>query len=406
MNGVRRNVGVKTPWENGVDDEQFVERARTHVPVLRQRARECEELRRIPDATMAAFRADGLTRALQPRRFGGLELNPWTFYRAVMEVGAACSSSAWVLGVLGTHAWQLALFPERAQRDVWEGDGEALISSAYAPTGRVERVEGGFRLSGRWPFSSGCDHCNWAFLGGIAPGAENEVDLRTFLVPKSEYKIHDDWRVAGLCGTGSKEIVVESAFVPEHRTHRFKDAFALRNPGQDLNKGLIYRLPFGSVFASVLAAPAIGAAEGALQCYRAQARARLAAAEKAGEDAFIHARLTDAAAELDAARLALERDWRELTALADAGQGVPFAPRVRVRHDAVRAVTRSMNVVDRLFEASGGRSIYLDSPMQRFFRDIHVMRVHAFNNPEKAGRLFGRFDLAEDKNADPGDILI
>jgi 3-hydroxy-9,10-secoandrosta-1,3,5(10)-triene-9,17-dione monooxygenase len=388
---------------------EYLGRVRDLLPALRERAPECEALRRVPDETMKEFQARGLLRALQPKRWGGLELDPWTFYEAVMEVSSACASSGWVLGVVGVHNWQLGLFPEAAQRDVWGDDSSVQISSSYAPTGKVERVAGGFRLSGRWSFSSGCDHCDWVFLGGVAPGDGPAPDMRTFLVPRADYRIDDTWRVAGLCGTGSKDIVVEGAFVPEHRTHRFVDGFTLKSPGQEVNPGPLYRLPFGCVFSCAIAAPAIGAAQGALSLFTEASRARRSAlgGGKVAEDPFAQTRLADAASSVDAARESLRRDWRELVALAEAGQGIPLGPRVRTRFDASQAVARGVHAVDRLFEASGGRAIFLDNPIQRVFRDVHAMRAHAFNNPDKAARLLGRFELAPDSPpADPSDLLV
>lgn len=389
--------------------EQYLERARALAPRLRERASACEALRRLPDESMKELQEAGLLRGLKPRRFGGFELDPWTFYQAVMEIAAACASSGWVLGVLGVHHWQLGLFPEKAQREVWEPDDSVQISSSYAPTGKVERVDGGFRLSGRWSFSSGCDHCQWVFLGGVAPGDGPIPDMRTYLVPRSDYQIVDNWHVAGLCGTGSKDIVIDGAFVPEHRTHRMLDGFLLKSPGHAVNSGPLYRLSFGCVFSSAIAVPAIGAARGALELFRAQTQSRVSTldGQKSAEDPAVQARIADAAAEIDAARSALERDWRELQAHAATGAGIPLPPRVRCRADAARAVARGVNAVDRLFEASGGRAIFLDNPLQRVFRDVHAMRAHAFNNPDKASRLFGRFALAPDAQpSEPGDFLI
>jgi 3-hydroxy-9,10-secoandrosta-1,3,5(10)-triene-9,17-dione monooxygenase len=389
--------------------DEYLARVRALLPALRERAPACESLRRVPDETIKEFHAHGLLRALQPRRWGGLELDPWTFYEGVMEVSAVCASSGWVLGVIGVHNWQLALFPEDAQRDVWRDDGSVQISSSYAPTGKVERVPGGFRVSGRWSFSSGCDHCDWVFLGGIAPGDGPFPDMRTYLLPRGDYRIDDNWRVAGLCGTGSKDIVVEGAFVPEHRTHRFVDAYLLKSPGQSLNPGPLYRLPFGCVFSSAIAVPAIGAAQGALDTFAQATRSRVSAVggAKVADDAFVQARLAGAAAEIDVARESLRRDWRELVALADAGAGISLAPRIRCRFDSSQAVLRGVAAVDRLFEASGGRAIFLDNPIQRVFRDVHAMRAHAFNNPDKGARLLGRFELAPDSPpADPSDLLV
>src|SRR4030095_12936983 len=201
-----------------MDDETYLRNTRQLSQACRGRASECDSLRRVPDETFESFQRSGLLRALQPRRWGGFELSPLTFFEAVAEVGAACPSSAWFLSVVGIHTWQLGLFPEQAQRDVWGKDTSVLISSSYAPTGKVERVDGGFRLSGRWSFSSGCDHCQWVFLCGIAPGDGLAPDMRTFLLPAADYRIIDNWHVAGLAGTGSKEIALAGALVPEQRS--------------------------------------------------------------------------------------------------------------------------------------------------------------------------------------------
>ena len=212
--------------------EAYLERVRALLPDLRERTARAEQLRRLPDETFADFQEAGLFRALQPRRYGGYELDPGTFYQAVMEVGAVCGSSAWILGVIGVHNWHLAIFPPQAQEDVWGEDTSVQLSTSLAPTGTVERVEGGYRLQGRWSFSSGCDFCQWAVLGGIAPPAEDgqPPDARVFLVPRSDYAIDDNWHVMGLCATGSKDLVVDDAFVPEYRTHSYQDAFHLQTP--------------------------------------------------------------------------------------------------------------------------------------------------------------------------------
>ena len=148
---------------------ELVAKARALQPVLAERLAEADRLRRVADTTIADFQAAGFFRILQPSRWGGLEHDPQVFFEVQQTIGAACASSAWVLGVLGVHAWQLALFPEAAQREVWGADTSTLISSSYAPTGTIERAQNGFQIRGRWSFSSGCDHGQWAFLGGLVP---------------------------------------------------------------------------------------------------------------------------------------------------------------------------------------------------------------------------------------------
>jgi 3-hydroxy-9,10-secoandrosta-1,3,5(10)-triene-9,17-dione monooxygenase len=378
-----------------MDREAYLDRVRSVIPGLRERAAVCEELRRLPDETFKEFQEGGLMRVVQPKRWGGFELDPLTLYQAAAETAAACPSSAWFLAVVGVHNWQLGLFPDQAQEDVWGDDTSALISSSYAPTGSVERVDGGFRLSGRWSFSSGCDHCQWVFLGGIAPSDGPAPDVRTYLLPRSDYEIVDNWHVAGLAGTGSKDIVVHGAFVPEHRTHRFIDAYNFQSPGQAVNTGPLFRLPFGGVFAYCIAVPAIGAARGAFEAYRTQMREKLAVYDgsKVADDPFAQMRLAEAAAEIDAAWAEVRAIWEPMWTYAEAGEPIPMELRARARWNAANVVRRGLRAVDRLFEASGGRALFLDNPIQRFFRDVHAMRAHAFNNPEKASRIFGFAEL-------------
>ncbi len=151
--------------------EAYLARVRALLPALRERAAQVEELRRLPDETFADFQREGLFRALQPKRYGGYELDPDVFYQAVAEVSAVCGSTGWILGVLGVHNWHVAILPPQAQEDVWGEDDSIQLSTSLAPTGSVERAPGGYRLKGRWSFSSGCDHCQWAVLGGVAPPA-------------------------------------------------------------------------------------------------------------------------------------------------------------------------------------------------------------------------------------------
>jgi 3-hydroxy-9,10-secoandrosta-1,3,5(10)-triene-9,17-dione monooxygenase len=164
--------------------DDFLGRVRDLVPTIRERTARAERLRRLPDETLADFQEAGLFRAMQPKRYGGFELDPGTFYQGVMEVAAVCGSTGWIFAVMGAHNWHLALFPPQAQQDVWGEDDSVQLSTSLAPTGKVERVDGGFRISGRWSFSSGCDFCQWVVLGGIAPTREpgGPPDARTFLL--------------------------------------------------------------------------------------------------------------------------------------------------------------------------------------------------------------------------------
>jgi 3-hydroxy-9,10-secoandrosta-1,3,5(10)-triene-9,17-dione monooxygenase len=312
-----------------------------------------------------------------------------------------------VASVVGVHPWQLALFPPQAQQDVWANDPATRMSSSYAPTGRATRVEGGHQITGRWSFSSGCDYATWVLLGGIVTDDEGQpTDFRTFLLPASDYTIEDVWDTVGLRGTGSNDIVVDGAFVPEHRSLSFTDVTRCVCPGQQVNAGALYRVPFGSIFSYAITTPVIGMATGAYAAHVEYQRGRVRAAyagQKAAEDPFGQVRIAEAAALLDAAWAALERNMTELMALARAGDKIPLPLRLRVRRDQVTGTGQAVRAVDLLFENSGGRALKTGTPIQRFWRDAHAGRVHAINDPERALSAFGRGEFGYDV---PPDAMI
>ena len=373
-----------------------VEAVRELLPGLRERAQETEDARRVPGESIKALRQAGFFRLLQPGRYGGLEEHPVEFYRAVRLIASACGSTGWVASVLGCHPWQLGLFDDRAQREVWGADEDTLVSSSYAPMGRAKPVEGGFRFTGRWSFSSGCDHAQWVFLGGLVLGEDgNPVDFRTFLLPRRDYEIIDVWDTIGLRGTGSNDIVVDDVFVPDYRTLSFMDTGKCVCPGQEVNTGPLYRLPFASVFSCSISVPVIGMATGAYEAYVGYTKERVRASTggKAAEDSFNQLRIADAASKIDAAVLQIERNINEEMELAHAGEKIPFPLRMRVRRDQVNATGAAIAAVDRLFESAGGRALKVGTPIQRFWRDAHAGRVHAINDPEKALAMFGQAEL-------------
>ena len=249
--------------------EELVARARAMIPTLKARAKACIAARNVPAETIAEMQAAGFFRIVQPKRYGGYEMNPNVFFEVQKLIAEGCMSTGWLYGVLGCHPYELALFHDRAQQEVWGEDPSMLVSSTYQPVGQVEVVDGGFTLSGRWGFSTGSLHCGWVLLGALiwpegGPGS-GPPDMRTFLLPRSDYQIVDGtWETFGLQGTGSLDIIVDKAFVPEYRTHKASDGFLCQNPGQEVNDGPLFSLPWAQVFVRSVSTAAFGGARAAV----------------------------------------------------------------------------------------------------------------------------------------------
>lgn len=365
------------------------------LPVLRERAQEAEDRRALPPESMKSLAEIGFFRLLQPAGFAGLEADPLTFLGAVRSLAGACGSTGWVASVIAVHNWQLALFPAQSQQDVWGDDPGTRMSSSYAPTGKVTAVDGGYRLTGRWSFSSGCDHASWVLLGGIVPPGDGgaPADFRTFLLPATDYTIEDVWDTVGLRGTGSNDVVVKDVFVPAYRTLSFNDTARCVCPGHEVNAAPLYRIPYASLFSYAITTPIIGMATGAYRAHVDYLRERVRASYvgvKAAEDPYSQVRVAQAASDVDSAWLALQHNMTELMAHARAGDRMPMSLRLRVRRDQVRGTELAIRAVDRLFENSGGRALATGTPIQRFWRDAHAGRVHAINDPERALAMYGR----------------
>jgi len=373
---------------------KVLEAVKDLLPRIAERAAEAEDARRIPDETMAELTEAGVFRMLQPKRWGGLEADPVEFYEVVRTLGAVCGSTGWVSSVIGVHPWQLALFPNQAQVDVWGKNPDTLVSSSYAPTGRCTPVEGGYEVTGRWSFSSGCDHCSWVLLGAMVMGPDGKpVDFLTILVPRTDYVIEDVWDVVGLRGTGSNDIVIEKAFLPAHRVLSFKDVSALKCPGQAENTAPLYKLPFGTVFAYTITTPIIGIATGAYEAHieRMRERTRISyGGQKVSGDAFAHVRVARAATDIDASWLQLERNLDEEMRFVDAGEEIPMELRLRARRDQVRATERCIEAIALLFKNSGGHSLKNGNPIERAWRDANAGSVHAANDTERWLAMYGK----------------
>lgn len=379
-----------------ITTEDLVARAEAMLPALRERAEQCENDCKVPDETIREFQDAGFFKILQPKRYGGYEMDPETFYAVQMKVAEGCMSSAWVLGVVAVHNWQLALFDGQAQADVWSEDPTTLISSSYMPRAEVTPVEGGYRISGRWGFSSGVDHCQWAFLGGLVPDPEGGApDYRTFLVPRSDFEIVRVWDTMGLRGTGSQDVVVKDAFVPAYRSHRSKDGFAVTSPGLKVNDAPLFKLPFGQIFVRAVSSSSIGALQGALDAFRGYATKRVSSNDfsRTADDPDAQVIIAETASAIDEMKTTLNRNFGVLMANARAGGELYLEQRLLFRFQSAQILDRCAQLISRLFYSCGAQGMYRSSPLVRAFVDIHSGRTHIANNPFKVARNFGGYML-------------
>lgn len=372
----------------------LIEQVRQVTSALTDDAAASDELGRLTDRSWELLGESGILRALQPRRFGGGEVTLAAFVDAVAELSAAAPSAGWVGGVIGVHPWQLALFPEAAQLEMWGDDPARAHSSSYNPTGHAIRVDGGYRVNGRWSFSSGCDHCRGVNLGAIVPpGGDGDgiPDYRSFLVMPDQYVIEPHWDVAGLRGTGSNDIVVDDAFVPDHRSQSHIDyAQGAPLPGWDVNPGSLYRLPWSVVFNTALAASILGSARGYVDLWTAQtAERRIPPGIALADDPLTQRRLAEATWAVDAALAVLRGDAAAMQRRVETGEEITMADRGRYRWNMNRGCELAHDAVVALHRAASGRTIFRDHPLHTRFQDIQGGMGHAFLVADPLARAVG-----------------
>jgi 3-hydroxy-9,10-secoandrosta-1,3,5(10)-triene-9,17-dione monooxygenase len=380
--------------------DALIARARELGPTLRARARACEERRTLPLETVADLRAAGLFRLLQPSRFGGYELDLSALLAIARELARACPSTAWCLALFATHNRLVGLFDERAQQEVFGDTEEALVAAVFAPTGTATPCrrdgEAGFRVSGRWQFASGCDHGAWVAVAARVAGAEGGPipDVRCLLVSAADCRIEDTWFAAGLRGTGSKDVLTEDVFVPAHRALSFLDIARGAPPGAAINTSPLFRLPIVPVLSLAVAGVALGTARGALEAFRDRARSSRTGLPGTllAERAPSHIRFAEATAEIEAAALVTERAAEDLAGAAADGRLSP-ARHAHCRLSGAFAVRSCTQAVDRLFTAAGAGALFDTSPLQRAFRDLHAMSIHAALRFDDAAELMGRIEF-------------
>ena len=353
--------------------------------------RECgpsnESLGRLDDKAAKVLRDSGAIRMLQPAKHGGLEVHPREFAETVMGIASLDGSTGWVAGIVGLHPWEMAYADERVQQEIWGENQDTWIASPYAPMGVARPVDGGYILNGRWQFSSGTDHCTWIFLGAMVGDAEGKVaqppNALHVILPRSDYEIvEDSWNVVGLRGTGSKDVIVKDAFVPEYRT---MDAMKVMDGTAQIEAGMtepLYLMPWSTMFPLGISSATIGICEGGLAAALDYQRERVNASGVAvKDDPYVMYAIGEAAADINAARQEILANADRIYDMVAAGKEVSFEDRAAGRRTQVRAVWRAVSAVDEIFARCGGNAARMDKPLQRYWRDAHVGQAHAIHVP-------------------------
>lgn len=366
--------------------EELVARAAAMVPLLRARADEIEQARKVPHDVIQMFKDAGFFRILQPKKYGGWEMNPIVFMRVLSELGRGCCSSAWNMMILGVHNWEFGLMDDRAAQDVWGEDDEAIIASSYPPMGELTKVEGGWKLKGRWPTSSGSDHGSWCFIGALQKDENGvPVDRLSLLVKREDYEIIDDWFTFGLCGTGSKSLMIKDAFIPDHRAHSMIDY-------TNGDRGTNYKFPFAMVFYSSVSSVILGFAQGAIDVFIEQMQVRVDNGTGAATrlSPYVKDRLANAVSKVRSCRARMEQMMAHSTEIVERGELVSIDDRIHYMLDMARIGRECEEAVLTIYKCTGARGLFKNNPIQRYLRDVLAGANHITQDADNnAGALGG-----------------
>jgi len=401
MNSFVEHAVLDAPSHTAFDKAALLRGIDALSPQFKAAARQTERDGQVPDSHMQALRDIGYFDIVKPREFGGYQEHFDVLVEANLQLARSCASTAWVAGLLSAHQWLAASFPVQAQRDVWGDNPDALLCGSYAPAAKAGVDDGGYRLSGTWSFSSGCENADWALCAAMIPALSGDgLEPAFLLVPAADYTILETWDVVGLGGTGSKTLELKEVFVPGHRVLTFAQSTSGNTPGAGhYADDLAFRVPMLTVIPSCLASVAVGAAAGALDDYLEATGARVTrgavagAHQKMAEFPTIQLRVADAAASTDAAQEILLRDLRRVTDKTLAGDAVTVEDRILSRRGQSFAVSLALRAAEALNASTGGLGLNLSNPVQRAWRDVNAVSRHISMNWDAVGTMYGQMAL-------------
>ena len=384
--------------------EELVARIRALQPLLERNAPAVEEARRVGEENIEALRNAGIFRIMVPRRFGGLETDIRTKIEVAREVAKGCGSTAWVTSLMNVCSFFAGLASAEVQEDIWGANPDARVAGVFNASSTSKKVEGGYLVSGRWPWSSGCLHADWAMLGIPIVDAEgNKIEEALAFMPMSELTIEETWFTAGMRGSGSNTTVAENVFVPEHRLLSIPGVLA-GETATPYKEEALYRASFVPVAALILAGPQLGLCTRALEYGLEMAPKRRIAYTvytRQTDSPSFQLAMAKAATLVDTAHLFAYRAADLIDEAARNARRLSYLERARIRMDVGHTVTVARDAIDVLMSSHGASAFADFNPLQRIWRDCETASRHAVAGPDIAAEVYGRALLGINEGVTP-----
>ena len=372
--------------------EELVSQAYEVAALVKGFELESNSLRSLHSESIKALSEANLFKVMQPRRIGGYEKDIGTMHAVVRALGTGCISTSWVYLVMTGHTWILGMFSPEAQDDLAEDDPETRLPGTLASNGKAIPVDGGFRVSGQWPFASGCDHARWGmFCARQADSADKEPKHIHFLVPSTDYRIEDTWFSMGLQGSGSKDVVVDDVFVPEHRTVPTGTLFGGASPHAEIHATDTYKFPVLPTLIYLLTAPALTLARRIYETYVELTRDRRDRYDgsKKSVKATMQMRVAESWGEIQSAEALVGELTRGFDRALETGISLTMEERVEFKWRAAYAIRLCRNSADRIFDAAGAHHIYERSPILSLYQSLQTVSHHGAADYDNNGSSFG-----------------
>lgn len=385
--------------------KELVEKAASFVPRLRERSKETDEIRRIPEVTIQELKEAGLFHILRPKRFGGHQANMKTYTKCVTEISRGCGSTGWVYGLCCIRELMISeSFSEKTHSEIYDPEEDVIFAGVFEPRKiKVVKVEGGYKIEeGYWPFCSGSLHASWGYFGmPIVDEAGSVVDQGLITLPLSQVEIADDWHVVGLRGTGSNSVYMNDVFVPDHRVVSFTDAVSGKFESDHFREIPLYNTALFPALAMSLAVPALGMAQAALEFFMNVIPNRKAAnlgVEQLSDAVYTHNTVAEASLNIETASLLFNQVADNLDTWAASGEYMPKPERVKALAQMGHAVQICKEALDRILLASGSGIVAQGHPLQRISADFSALYTHRTISPITSKENYGRVLCGLDSN--------